>query len=124
MTVLDFELKFYKLNERFTAIEHLAHQENLVVDELRMNTERAMGDMNENIKKLRDFLLTVNDNVDLCLFQEIKWKSFVTKSETEKAFKDLEGHIDSLMRIQIKNSSIARLIDTAVSQSEDKNNQQ
>ncbi len=74
MTALDFELKFHKVNERISSIEHQYHQGNVVVDELRMDTDRAMGDINENIKKLRDFLLTVNQNVDLCLFQENKWK--------------------------------------------------
>ena len=49
-------------------MEVLAHQVNVVTDELRMDTEKAIGDINENIKKLRDFLLTVNDSVDLCLF--------------------------------------------------------
>ena len=68
MTVLDFELKFHKINERFSSMEVLAHQVNVVTDELRMDTEKAIGDINENIKKLRDFLLTVNDSVDLCLF--------------------------------------------------------
>ena len=84
-------------------MEVLTHQVNVVTDELRMDTERAMSDINENIKKLRDFLLTVNENVDLCLFQENKWKLFATKTETEKAVQDLESKINGLMRIQIKN---------------------
>ena len=84
-------------------MEVLTHQVNVVTDELRIDTERAMSDINENIKKLRDFLLTVNENVDLCLFQENKWKLFATKAETEKAVQDLESKINGLMRIQIKN---------------------
>ena len=118
MTVLDFELKFHKINERFDSMEVLAHQVNVVTDELRMDTEKAIGDINENIKKLRDFLLTVNDSVDLCLFQENKWKLFATKAETEKVVKDLEGRINGLMRIQIKNQSIARIVDNKISEDE------
>ena len=118
MTVLDFELKFHKINERFASMEVLAHQVNVVTNELRMDTEKAIGDINENIKKLRDFLLTVNDSVDLCLFQENKWKLFATKAETEKVVKDLEGRINGLMRIQIKNQSIARIVDNKISEDE------
>jgi hypothetical protein len=49
MTVLDFELKFHKINERFSSMEVLTHQMNVVADELRMDTEKAMNDINENI---------------------------------------------------------------------------
>ena len=63
-------------------------------------------------------MLTVNDNVDLCLFQENKWKLYATKAETEKAFQDIESKINGLMRIQIKNQSIARIVENKISDDE------
>ena len=81
----------------------------MVTDELRQNTEMALVDTEGNIKKLRDFVLAINDNVDILItdanHRGTLTKHFASKIETEQSLKEMDDRINSIMRFHLKQAT-------------------
>ena len=66
-----------------------------------------MQDTKDNIKKLRDFVLAINDNFDILQNETNRGalqKHYASKAETEQALKDIEDKMNAIMRIHVKHA--------------------
>ena len=53
--------------------------------------------MQESIRKMRDFMITINDNMNAL-------QDYASKAETEASIRSLERKLNNLFKTQIQNS--------------------
>jgi hypothetical protein len=51
----------------------------------------------ESIRKMRDFMITINDNMNAL-------QDYASKAETEASIKSIERKLNNLFKMQIQNS--------------------
>lgn len=66
------------------------------VDSMKDQQERAIGDMQENMRKMRDFVMNMNETLNGIIY--------APKAETENALRNIERKINNLFKMQMKNS--------------------
>jgi hypothetical protein len=54
-------------------------------------------EVQESIRKMRDFMITINDNMNAL-------QDYASKAETEASIKTLERKLNNLFKMQIQNS--------------------
>lgn len=66
------------------------------VDSIKDQQERAIGEIQDNMRKMHDFLMNMNENINGIMY--------APKAETENALRNIERKINNLFKMQMKNS--------------------
>lgn len=65
------------------------------------STELAFADVNDNLRKLRDFMMAMNENIS-ALIERKDSGLYASRAETDMAIQKLDRRVSNLMDLQLR----------------------